>query len=244
MPDKLLGILKAAGIDEAALTDDILSGLNKSLQLEIDGAASEKLAEMQGKLDEMDKRRKNQDAKISEYDVTVKDLRGKLEAAQAASAQSTPTVNPNFEAMLQAEIAPLRELVTQMAETTAAQAKELEQQKAISARRDVIDSLAQEMPLLKDPRFAALMPETTDAVVLKKYGETLTELARVTEVDAFQRIRDGHIPASAPPRVTAGNEGEFQAEMKRIRGLEKAGQMTPQDASAEIQRLAKLMKPE
>jgi len=245
--DKLLELLKSAGIDVSSLEDGALSGLVESLNGQIQGAVEEGTAEANKRLAEMDLRRKNQDAKMSEYVKQIEALQ-----KQAQEQPRTPTYQPaqlleqqpDFRSLVDTEIKPIREMVQQMATAFQNQQKELEQQRARNLRREAIDQLASEMPLLKDPRFAALMPETTDPDVLKKYGETLTGLAKAAETDAYQKVRDGFVPASVPPRVSPGNEQEFQAELNRISGMERSGELTPQQATAKIQELAALMKPE
>ena len=246
MDDKLVAILEGAGLDKDLITEELLGGLRESLQVENEGAAE--VAEMKKKLDEMEKRRREQDQALSRKDLELKAAVEKLQKAPAQEPM-TSTANasantPNLQAILEKEVAPMRELIQQMADAQRRQAAELEAERASRLRREAIDALADEIPVLKDPKYQALMPQTTDVEQLKSFGQTLSELAKATETQAYQRIRDGHVPASVPPRVSPGNEGEFQAEMKRIRALEQSGQMTPQDASAKIQELARLMKPE
>ena len=244
MSKLLVEFLKGAGIDTSALDENALGGLEEQLSKAAQANAEAELKEVQAKLAEAEKRRSGQDATISQYDIRQKELE-----AQLAAAKQTPVVAPqpaqavDYSAALKSELDPLRQLVTDLAGKYDATAAALASEQAKTLRRETIDRLAKDNPALADPRFAALLPDTTEEAVLREVGETLTKFAEATEVSAYKRIRDGHVPASSPPRVSPGNQEEFQAELARIRNLQATGQLTPQEAIIKTREAAKSMKP-
>jgi hypothetical protein len=109
---------------------------------------------------------------------------------------------------------------------------------------NTVEKLSETMPVLRDPELRKLVPRTEDPEVLERVGSLLMQFQAKTEETAYKKVREGFVPATAPPIVTPGDEAGMERETLRVTGLLDAGEITPQEAQAQLQKIARMMKPE
>jgi len=242
---KFLELLSGVGVDPTTLDSEKLGSLADGVKAILGTPTQAELDALAKERETLKARLSGQDTKISAYDQRVKELQAQLTAAQAAQHAQTPMqTQPDFRSALEKELEPIRAAVMEMAEKAKANQAELERQRAINQRREVIDALSKEIPALGDPRFASLLPNTADEAELRAAGELLGTFINKTTEDAYVRVRDGFVPASNPPRVSPGNQEQFITEVGRIRALQQSGKISVAEAQQQMTDLAQLMRPQ
>lgn len=195
-------------------------------------AVAEQQVQAQALAQERDRefqRRQGLDSAVSKKDAELKALQAKLDSLPKPESMTPVSQNP--------ELNELRGMVQQLVDGQRQQAEALAKSQAELARRDLFERLAKEYPVMNDPKFRRLAPETADETTLKAWAEGVSELGKAIEDSAHQRFRDGYVPATTPPRVIAGDEKSFQKELGRLEKLRDTRQITPAQFSAELTRL-------
>ena len=191
-------------------------------------------ADAKSKLEEMDARRKGQDTKIREQQELIKSLQEK----SVTSSTDTADVSATYKSMLEQQQKAMDEKygqqLSEVLDILKAQKAENEILAAKVAKNKALADLAEEFPILKDPKYHDLLPSTSDEAVLKERAKKLTELKTETENWSLQQIRDGHIPPTAPPKVIPGKPESLEREIDNINSLRDSGQITVQEASKRL----------
>jgi hypothetical protein len=246
---KLLAALKGAGLDVSSLEATGGLALGDFLRdfAQADGnkpqeALDKKLADMQADRDRLQKlameneeRYKGKDRALSDQDLKIKALTDELSRVKIGQA-ATDTQIPEYLKGLQATVESISKQLDQ--ERAARQALEAE-----AAWKEQIELLARSIPALNDPKLRSLLPRTNDKAVLESAANTLAQFAEASERDAFQKVRDGYVPPSSPPRVLKGDAASFEREVERIGNLVASREMSAQKGQDELARIAEMMKP-
>lgn len=221
-------------VEQIELSDDVKKQMESFL-----GADPKELKRLEDEKVELEKRRSGQDSKISKQEERIREL----EAQLGKQVTSTGDVSAQYQQMM-------ADMKKQMDDTYGSKLTEVlgllqqqtqksEQLAAKVARQNAINSLTDEYPVLKDPKYQALVPETADEEVLRERAGLLTELYRQTQNHALEQIRSGHIPATAPPRIVPGKAETLERELENISRRRDSGQISPQQAKSEMLELNK-----
>lgn len=185
---------------------------------------------LQKERDDLDRRVRGQDAKISGYDNEIRELR--LRLGQDAGPDALGRLKTEMHETYGSKLEELLAIVKgQQAELASAQAR--------IARGDAIAKLAEQYPILKDPKYHAMLPETPDEAALSERAKLLMALKEETERVTVEQIRAGYVPATAPPRVIPGNVDTFDREIQSIAARRDSGAISPQQAKLEMDTVMK-----
>lgn len=245
--EKLLAELEGAGVDVSSLREHT-GGFTKALESFV--APLDKKEELEAAQAEADKfkaeaetnfkRMQNKDTSLTEKDNRIKQLEAQLAANTPAISDTDSAVTAALDAMREEMGGKIGSLVDKL------EAQERENQRLAAEIKwnQTVEDLAKEFPVLDDRQLKQLVPKTTDENVLRESAELLTKFNQRTQEHAYQQVREGYVPPTAPPRVTPGDESSFQREMVRVNDMLDSGEITPQQAQTEMNKLARMMKPE
>lgn len=245
--DKLLETLKGAGLTVPSDAEG-LGGFGEELKglLEKAGSASTLESELEKARGEAEKaqkeatenfeRMRKKDTSLSAQDLKIKELEKQL-AERGMTNASTDSATMSALEALRGQVGEMANMLKAEQEKTTQLAKEVK-------RRELIESLAKEVPALaQNPGLQALIPNTDDPDTIENVKGLLQTFVKSTEETAYDKVRSGYVPSTAPPRVSPDKPEQLQGELDRIRELERTHQLTPQEARDKIMHLAQLMEP-
>jgi len=204
------------------------------------GVSQEEYDQIKADYDEMSKRRSGQDEKLR----LLSEENKALKQARKSAESNTGDVSAQYQQML-AEMrtemdSAYGEKLDEVLGLLQSQTQKAQQLEAKVARQDAINRLASEYPVFKDPKFQALVPETADESLLRERAELLTALKQETEAMTVEQIRDGFIPATAPPRVIPGKQSTLERELASINTRRDSGEINYQQAAKEMDNVMKM----
>lgn len=242
--DKLLEALTGAGL-KVPSDEEGLGGFGEELKglLEKAGSVDSLQSELEKARVEAKtnfERMQNKDTSLSAQDLKIKALEKQLaESSRQETVHRSVTDSATMEAL-----EALRGQVGEMANLFKAEQAKTEQLAREIKRKELIESIGQEVPaLLQNPGLQALIPSTDDPDTLENVKNLLQTFVSKTEESAYDKVRSGYVPSTAPPRVSPDKPDQFMDEMERIKQLESTHQITPQEARDKMLQIAKMMEP-
>lgn len=221
--------LKGAGFDVSSF--EALGDEDKGKLEGLFGVDTTEYERVKKEAEENEKRYKGMTTVDSQKAARIKELEAQL-GQQRVSTGDVSTTYGDLMTKMQTEMdKKYGDKLDQVLGLLEKQTQEAQALQAKLARKDAIEKLAAVYPVLKDPEYHSLIPETADVTVLEERAKTLTKLYEQTQVATVEQMRAGVIPRTAPPRVVPGKPESLDREMKSIEAQAASGQITPQEAN-------------